>query len=457
VFFLVLTAALGSAVYGEGFDEKLPLSSHQRRALMEEAATMEAPIQKRQQQQQVAVGADDSKEYEAGFSDGYNKAIVDLVKSRLLNDKSLLPKPMPTLQRTRYSAQTAEKSVEQNISQQTVPAAGEPDTTSTAGTPPLDDPYGTNGTNGTKEAPTASGVTSAVTTITTTAVTSSPEAMTGPVAEAVTDVDTNRTSAENAKANSPSQQPTVSNNSAPAHDTAQTWLQKSNSYLQAKDWPQAINAATSALSLDAWSVNAYIVRSVAYAENGQIQNAFDDIAAALSLDPKNALAYNNKAFIYELTNNPDKAQENYEKACELRYQPACITVEKNKQVKAGGQKVKIDQLTNLSYQQFQQKDWKAVIQTTTELLALDPENTVALANRAGAYTELGLYNNAMDDCNNALIIDPKMAVAYNNKGYILELMGKPKKAALEYETACVLGLQQSCSDFKRLSNKSTTR
>ena len=59
----------------------------------------------------------------------------------------------------------------------------------------------------------------------------------------------------------------------------------------------------------------------------------------------------------------------------------------------------------------------------------------------------------MDDCNTALILDPKMAIAYNNKGYVLELMGELKKAAMEYETACVLGVQQSCSDYQRLSNQ----
>jgi Flp pilus assembly protein TadD len=91
------------------------------------------------------------------------------------------------------------------------------------------------------------------------------------------------------------------------------------------------------------------------------------------------------------------------------------------------------------------------------LLRLDPENTVAFVNRAGAYTELGEYQKALDDCNNALILDPNMAIAYNNKGYVLELMGEKKKAAMEYETACYLGVQQSCGDFKRLSQKISAR
>ena len=78
---------------------------------------------------------------------------------------------------------------------------------------------------------------------------------------------------------------------------------------------------------------------------------------------------------------------------------------------------------------------------------------MALVNRAGAYAELSNYQQALDDCNTALIVDPNMGVAYNNKGYVLELMGELKKAVMEYETACVLGVQQSCGDFKRLSQK----
>jgi tetratricopeptide (TPR) repeat protein len=241
----------------------------------------------------------------------------------------------------------------------------------------------------------------------------------------------------------------------PQH-SAQDWLQKSNTYLAEKNWQQAIDSATQAMALDSGLVDSYIVRSWAYAENGQSQQAMEDIAAAIRLDPKNALAYNNRAYIHELLNNVDKAQQDYEQACTLGYQPACETVDKLKQVLQQQNLAAIKELTDRSYQLFQQQDWQGVVKTTSELLMLDPENTAALVNRAGAYTELGEYNKALEDCNTALIADPNMAIAYNNKGYVLELMGELKKAAMEYETACVLGVQQSCSDYKRLSQKVST-
>jgi hypothetical protein len=50
-----------------------------------------------------------------------------------------------------------------------------------------------------------------------------------------------------------------------------------------------------------------------------------------------------------------------------------------------------------------------------------------------------------------------MGVAYNNKGYALELMGQPGKAATEYETACYLGVQPSCADFERLTKQVSAR
>jgi Flp pilus assembly protein TadD len=179
----------------------------------------------------------------------------------------------------------------------------------------------------------------------------------------------------------------------------------------------------------------------------------EDIAVAIRLDPENALAYNNRAYVYELLDNTDNAQQDYQQACALGYQPACETVAKLKHVITQQRQATINELTDRSYQQFQQQDWQGVVKTATELLVLDPDNTVALVNRAGAYTELGKYKNALDDCNTALIVDPNMGIAYNNKGYVLELMGELKQAAMEYETACVLGVQQSCSDYKRLSQK----
>ncbi len=400
--------------------DALPIDEEQTQVIMEKTEEMEAKIQRRQQE--LAVRPEESKGYQTGFEDGYNKAILDLLKSKLLNDPSLSPKPKgaglqatTTAYSTRRSAQQYHDDMSSNAAALTSPAL--PAEVPAASLVPL--------------APIASSANSIASvepvTASTTIVISTAAAVVSP------QIDQTK----------PQQQ----------EITAQDWIQKGNAYLGERNWQQAIDAATQAIALNSNFVDSYIVRSWAYAESGQNQQALEDIAAAIRLDPENALAYNNRAYVHELLNNTDNAQQDYQQACSLGYQQACETVGKLKQAVEQQRQATINELTDKSYQQFQQQDWQSVVKTATELLMLDPENTVALVNRAGAYTELGNYKNALDDCNTALIIDPNMGIAYNNKGYVLELMGELKKAAMEYETACVLGVQQSCSDYKRLSQQ----
>lgn len=365
--------------------EELPIRSDTSHILLEKTAALEAEIQHRQQE--ATIEPEKSKEYKTGYTDGYNKAVLDLVKAKLLNDSSLIPK------QTVVSEQSHRKPHTNQLQQN-----GEP-----------------------------------------------------------------LVENEEVQSNQLQQMDIVSEplpalSMAPVKKvTAEDFLQKSNSFLMVKNWSEAINAATEAILLDSALVDSYIVRSWAYAESGETQKALSDTNTAIRLDANNALAYNNRAYINELMNNSAKAKADYHRACELQYAPACDTVRKIDELMEQQRLDKINALSDLSYEQFQQKDWRGVIETTTKLLNMAPNNSVALVNRAGAYTELGEYKKALEDCNSALIIEPNMAIAYNNKGYALELMGDVEKAALEYETACVLGVQQSCADFKRLSQKISLR
>jgi tetratricopeptide (TPR) repeat protein len=473
---LVVLLGCGAA-FGENAGESLPISADQSQALIEKAVAMEAQIQQRRRQQQRQQqrqeqrqeqqstqrqedAARRSREYQTGFSDGYNKAILDLVKSRLLNDPSLSPKliksslrqttcvkpatahslsvrpvllqPHPSMANTAVQAEQASRSekLPNDSAPQFSNSAIEPTNrspivttavTTAKATPDVADNRDQDAGKTTVDSTGTALKTATVTTITTATSAVAPVEGTHIVvtetmqnAAAATGSDSAKTTPAKPLVSNPSTQPsteTGADTDTATQDAVQSWIQKGNAYLKARQWQQAISAATGAIALDASLVDSYILRSWAYAENGQTQKAMEDIHSAIGMAPDNGLAYNNLGYVNELLNNRGKAQESYQKACDLNYQPACATARKLKQIVAQEQKARIDRLTNLSYQQFQQKDWKGVVKTATELLRLDPQNTVALVNRAGAYTEMGLYNRAMDDCNNALIIDPDMGLA----------------------------------------------
>lgn len=97
-----------------------------------------------------------------------------------------------------------------------------------------------------------------------------------------------------------------------------------------------------------------------------------------------------------------------------------------------------------------QKDWTEAIRTSSVALTIDPHNADAYVNRAWAYCEKGLYEDALTDSNRAIELDPKNAAALNNRGLTYQKMKQRDKAIQDYRSACELGLDVSCQNFKEL-------
>lgn len=111
----------------------------------------------------------------------------------------------------------------------------------------------------------------------------------------------------------------------------------------------------------------------------------------------------------------------------------------------------INQLVNKSEASFRQGDWDATVAAASGAIALDPKNEVALTNRAGAYANKGKLKEALQDCNTAIGINPYFSLAYNNRGYALELSGQWPQAKLDYEMSCNLGNELGCKNYERLN------
>lgn len=110
----------------------------------------------------------------------------------------------------------------------------------------------------------------------------------------------------------------------------------------------------------------------------------------------------------------------------------------------------LQKLLDESLQKFQEKQWESVIELSNQILAIDPSVVTALSNRAVAYTEIGSYALALNDCNLAIEIDPNNPLAINNRGYVYEKMGDIPNAIKDYAMACTLGVDISCKEVERL-------
>lgn len=229
------------------------------------------------------------------------------------------------------------------------------------------------------------------------------------------------------------------------HPEAVEWEQKSYEAAVQGDFDRAIADATKAIDLDPGRVNPYINRSWAYLEKNMLALAIQDCKTALLIDPKNAFAYNNRGLAYQRKANIALAQDNYRRACELGLELGC------QNLNDATNQSRISGLINQSQIFFKAKDWDGVIRSTTEVINLDRQNSVAYTNRSAAYTQKNLLNKALEDGNEAIRHSPDFPLAYNNRGYVFELLGNNKKAAFDYLKSCSLGLDLGCNNFERLN------
>jgi len=258
-------------------------------------------------------------------------------------------------------------------------------------------------------------------------------------------------------------------------DQVKELAKQNEELIRVHNWTQVIDVSTKIINIDANNTSAYINRAWARAENGQLEASLTDAGKAIIISPNDPIAYNNRAYTYELMNDIKSARRDYAKACELKLASACNVVQKidelqktaapsavatpapaatvavAKSAPAPSKNDQIQQLISASFEKFRQGNWSAVEQLSNQIIKLDSNNALAYVNRAGARTEMGLVYKALDDIETAIRLNPKLGIAYNNKGYTLERMGDLQKAAIQYQKACQLGLQQSCKDFKRLT------
>ncbi len=76
--------------------------------------------------------------------------------------------------------------------------------------------------------------------------------------------------------------------------------------------------------------------------------------------------------------------------------------------------------------------WKDSIPFWNHELKYYPDNATAYGNRGEAYKDIGQYDKALEDFNNAIRVDPKYAEGYNSRGQILAMRGNIDEALEDF-------------------------
>jgi tetratricopeptide (TPR) repeat protein len=140
----------------------------------------------------------------------------------------------------------------------------------------------------------------------------------------------------------------------------------------------------------------------------------------IEMDKKNANAFYNRGWLYEIKGDLEKAEKDYTKAIGV-----------NKRHK--------DAYYNRGLVYIRMKKYEQAIEDFTEAIKLKPSSVDAYCNRGNANFELGKKDLALEDYNAALQIDPDDADLYYNRAAIHNANGEDSKATLDLKKAAELG------------------
>lgn len=93
---------------------------------------------------------------------------------------------------------------------------------------------------------------------------------------------------------------------------------KGEAALAKKDYSAAVKEFNDAITLNAEFAEAYLGRSIAEYNLGQLEDAMTDINVVIVFNPNSAEAYNTSGLIREKMNQLPEAEKDYEKALLLK-------------------------------------------------------------------------------------------------------------------------------------------
>ena len=100
-------------------------------------------------------------------------------------------------------------------------------------------------------------------------------------------------------------------------------VNKSEASFNRGDWDATVAAASGAIALDPKNEVAFTNRAGAYANKGKLKEALQDCNTAIGINPYFPLAYNNRGYALELSGQLPQAMLDYEMSCNMGNELGC--------------------------------------------------------------------------------------------------------------------------------------
>jgi tetratricopeptide (TPR) repeat protein len=181
-------------------------------------------------------------------------------------------------------------------------------------------------------------------------------------------------------------------------ESAESYFSKGyDLYNNKKNYIGAIEAYTSAITLNPKYTYAYNNRGVAKDDLKDYQGAIEDYNKAINIDPNYANAYYNRGIAKKALNNYQGAIEDYNKA---------INIDPNYAEAYNNRGIAKKALNN----------YQGAIEDYSTAIKINPSHANAYYNRGIAKRNLKDYQGAIEDYNKAIEINPNHSNAFYNRG-----------------------------------------
>lgn len=197
---------------------------------------------------------------------------------------------------------------------------------------------------------------------------------------------------------------------------------------------------SSHLNLENTTASEWIQKGIKAHQEGDYRQAINDFTAAIELDSKSLIAYRYRGDSLYASKRYEAAIANYtylidftlaeEKAVSDDSGTATLSSEKSHFL------ANTYQMRGNSY--FQQGNYSAAIEDFDQAILLEPKFFPAFYNRGLSYQHLFEYDLALSDFTQVIELNPKSSAAYNNRGLIYYKQKNYYKAILEFNRAITL-------------------
>ncbi|HKQ72316.1 MAG TPA: tetratricopeptide repeat protein, partial [Blastocatellia bacterium] len=249
------------------------------------------------------------------------------------------------------------------------------------------------------------------------------------------------------------------------------WRGRALMYQAKKDYARAVEDLTRAIGLDPTGYTNYFARGNVRRELNQTDLAISDYSRAIQLNPNYGLAYGERAKLYRLTGKIELAEADERKAAEFSRRPPPVSAVASWIARAedGLRNRRFDEVLRLAEEQLAKEPQNAIairlksevvtivkkdlnarnagIQTVLKLLTgkslrdsreLEARAWALLsANKARGLNEAD-YDLVIEDCNQAIRLDPRFDLAYLLRGNVWRLRQQYERAIADYSRAIEL-------------------